>query len=151
MLQSDKNNISENLVNEAPFLSKMKKENHFSAPKNYFEALPEVISNKNLNNNSLPFSLDKLSWRILMPFTAVVIIFTVVTNWNNVEEKSILTSEQLAEYIITEDNFDFDDELIYEAYAETLEMEETDDSDNQEYINYLMENDIDINSIIEEL
>tara|TARA_B100000809_G_scaffold258354_1_gene301415 strand:+ start:6719 stop:7168 length:450 start_codon:yes stop_codon:yes gene_type:complete len=144
-------NISDNLENEAPFLSKMTKENHFSAPDNYFESLPEVMSNKNLNNNSIQNLFDKLSWRILVPFTAVVIIFTVITNLNTVDENAILTYDQLSEYIITEEDIDFDEYMVYEAYAETIEPDEYSDSETDEYINYLMENDIDINSIIEEL
>lgn len=144
-------NISDNLENEAPFLSKMKKENHFIAPENYFKSLPEVISNKNLNNKSLPFNFDKLSWRILIPITAVIIIFTVITNLNSVNENDILTYDQFSEYIISQEDIEIEDYLVYEAYAEILESEENLKTEDEEYINYLIENDIDINSIIEEL
>ncbi len=147
----NENNIPENLENEAPFLSKMKKENHFKAPENYFEALPEIIQNKNLNNNSLPFSFDKLSWKILIPITAVIIIFTVITNLNSVNENDILTYDQFSEYIIEQEDIEIETELVYEAYAEILETEQISVTEEEEYINYLLENDIDINSIIEEL
>lgn len=147
----NENNIPDNLENIAPFLSKMKKENHFKAPNNYFESLPEVISNKNLNSKEVQFSFDKLSWRILIPITAVIIIFTVVTNLNSVNENDTLTYDQFSEYIIAQEDIEFEDYLIYEAYAEILEAEPEQESENEEYINYLMENDIDINSIIEEL
>jgi hypothetical protein len=147
----NENNILDNLGNEASFLSKIKKENHFKAPENYFEVLPEVISNKRLNNKSIQLSFDKLSWRILIPFTAVVAIFTIITNLNTVDENNILTYDQLSEYIITEEDIEFDDYLVYEAYAETIETEEEFDTVTDEYIDYLIENDIDISSIIEEL
>ena len=147
----NENNISDNLENEAPFLSKMKKENHFIAPEKYFEALPEVITNKNLNNKSLQFNFDKLSWRVLIPITAVIIIFTVITNLNLVNENDILTYDQFSDYIISQEDIEIEDYLVYEAYAEIIETEVDTESENEEYINYLIENDIDINSIIEEL
>lgn len=151
MLPNNKNNSSDNLENEAPFLSKMTKENHFSAPENYFEVLPEVINNKILDNNKLRFNIDKLSWRFLMPFTAVAIIFIALINLNTTTENDTLSYDQFSEYIITENDFEFEDEMVYEAYAETIEPDEYSDSETDEYINYLMENDIDIHSIIEEL
>lgn len=150
-------NISDNLENEAPFLSKITKENHFSVPENYFEVLPEVINNKILDNNKLRFNIDKLSWRLLMPFTAVIIIFIAIINLNTTTENDTLSYDQLSEYIIAEEDIDFDEYLVYEAYAELLEtegnedLESNEDSEEQAYINYLIENDIDINSIIEEL
>ena len=150
-------NISDNLENEAPFLSKITKENHFSAPENYFEVLPEIINNNVLDNNKLRFNIDKLSWRLLMPFTAVIIIFIAIINLNTTTENDTLSYDQLSEYIIAEEDIDFDEYLVYEAYAELLEtegnedLESNEDSEEQAYINYLIENDIDINSIIEEL
>ncbi|NQX97676.1 MAG: hypothetical protein HRT73_07320, partial [Flavobacteriales bacterium] len=66
-------------------------------------------------------------------------------------ENLILTNDQLSEYIINEDDIEFDDYMVYEVYAEMTGTEKETSSENQEYINYLIENDIDINSIIEEL
>lgn len=147
----NKNNTSENLEKEAPFLSKIKKENHFSTPKNYFEVLPEVITSKNLNNKLLPFSFVKLSWRILVPVSSLAIIIFIVFNWNSNLVESELTNDQLCELIIEEDYIEIDDYLVYETYAEILEEENEESSDTEEYIDYLIENDIDINAIIEEL
>ncbi len=148
----NKKNILEELEKEAPFLSKIKKENHFSAPENYFKVLPEIVSDKKLNNKSIHFIFDKLSYRVLIPFTAVAILFFVVFNFNNTTTPTELTHDQLSEIIIEDDYFEMDDYLVYEAYAELLEEEENEtSSDDDEYINYLLENDIDINSIIDEL
>ena len=66
----NKNNIEENPLEDAQFLSKMKKENHFSTPNNYFEGLNEVINHKTLNNSILKFSFDNLSYRIFTPILA---------------------------------------------------------------------------------
>ena len=148
----NKNDILDELEKEAPFLSKLKKENHFSTPKNYFEVLPEVISNKNLNKKSLRFLFDRLSYSISVPIASFIIVFFVVFNWNNNSTDLELTNEQLSELIIDEDYIEFDDYLVYETYAEILETEEKEAStDTGDYIEYLIENDIDINSIIEEL
>jgi hypothetical protein len=147
-----KKNILEELKNEAPFLSEIKKKNHFSVPENYFEVLPKMISGKNLNNNYLNIFFDKLSYKVLMPFTAVVILFFIAFNFNTTNISTELTSDQLSELIIEDDYFEMDDYLVYEAYAEILEEEKKRTaSDEDEYINYLIENNIDINSIIEEL
>ena len=148
----NKKNILDELEKEAPFLSKIKKENHFSTPKNYFKSLPEMISDKKLNNNTLNSFFDKLSYRFLVPITAVVVLFFVVFNFNSSTSSTELTNDQLSELLIEDDYFEMDDYLVYEAYAELLEEEEKETtSDDDEYINYLLENNIDINSIIEEL
>ncbi len=148
----NKNNIPENLEKEAPFLSKIKKENHFSTPNNYFEVLPEVIASKNLNNKSLRFSFDKLSYRILVPVASLIVLFFIVFNFNNNNTETELTSEQLSDLIIEENYLDIDDYLVYETYAEIIEEEEDETlSETDDYIDYLIDNDIDINSIIEEL
>ena len=147
-----KNNMPNSLENEAPFLSKIEKKNHFSTPNNYFEVLPEVISSKNLNNKSLYFNLDRLSYRILVPIASFIVLFFVIFNFNNNSIENELTIEQLSELIIEEDYGEIDDYLVYESYTELIEEDENDtSSDTEEYINYLLENDIDINSIIEEL
>jgi hypothetical protein len=147
----NKKNILEELENEAPFLSKIKRENHFSTPKNYFKSLPEVMSGKNLNNKSLVNVFDKLSYRIFVPISAIAILFFIVINLTKQNNPTELTSEQLSEILIEDDYLEMDYFLVYEAYAELLDQEEETSSTDDEYINYLIENDIDINSIIEEL
>jgi len=144
-------NISDNLENEAPFLSTISKENSFSIPENYFEYVPEVIIDKKMTDKSFQLSFEIFSWRALAPFIAVVIIFIAIIKLNITKEDNTLTYDQLSEYIITNNYFEFDNDMIYEAYAETIEIDEYINSETDEYINYLIENDININSIIDEL
>jgi len=148
---NNKNNIEEELENLAPFLSKIKKENNFSTPQNYFEVLPEVIANKNLNNKSLYFIFDKLSARILVPFSTFVAILVILffLNYNTLETE--LTNEQIGDLLINQEYVNIDDYLVYDAYSEVLDEEQKETSTTEEYINYLIENNIDINSIINEL
>ena len=147
-----KKNILEELKNEAPFLSEINRKNHFLVPRNYFEVLPEIVSCKKLNNNYLNLFIDKLSYKYFTPIAAAVILFIVVFKVNTYNISTELTSDQLSELIIEDDYFEMDDYLVYEAYTEILEEAEKEtSSDEDEYINYLIENNIDINSIIEEL
>jgi hypothetical protein len=147
----NKNNIPENPLENAPFLSKIKKENHFSTPNNYFESLPEITNSNLLNNSSLKFSFDKLSYRILVPITSLIVILIVVFNLNDNNSEIEITPDQLSELIIDEEYLEIDDYLVYETYAEIIEEDAEETTETEEYINYLIDNDIDINSIIEEL
>jgi len=149
----NKKNILDELEKEAPFLSKIKKENHFYTPKNYFESLPDIITYKKLDNKSLNNIFDKLSYHFWAPITAVIVLSFIVFNFESADISTEFTPSQLSELIIDEGYFEMDDYLIYEAYEELLAEEEKEATAayNDEYIDYLIENDIDINSIIEEL
>lgn len=145
-----KNNIPENSLKETYFLSNIKKENNFKTPKNYFKVLPEIMSNKSLNNNRLILFFDKLSYRVLIPITSLIIILFVVFYFSNNNTSVKLTHQQLSELIINEDYITIDDDLVYDAYAKLLKEDKNKASSIDEaYINYLIDHDIDINSIIE--
>lgn len=147
----NKSNISKNSLKSMPFLSDIEKENNFSTPKNYFKVLPEIICDKKLNTNLLQKIIDKLSWRILVPITSLIVVIFIVFNFNNKTIKATLTNKQLATLIINEDYLEIDDGLIYDAYAKILDEDENKNSlEDKEYINYLIDNDIDVDLIIEE-
>lgn len=139
--------------NEYSFLDKMDKTNHFSVPKNYFESLPEVINNKLLENKKIKNSFDILSWHVLAPSLSIIVLFIVILNYYTTDEEITLSNEELNEIIVDESYTEIDDYMVYETYAEILEDEEDNDNESEaeDYIDYLLENDIDINSIIEEL
>jgi hypothetical protein len=152
MLTNNRINKQEELEKEATFLSRIKKENHFSTPEKYFKVLPEVVSNKKLINKYLQLIIDKLSCRIFIPISASIVLFFVVFNFNSNSILTDLTSDQLSALIIEEDYLELEDYLVYEAYADLLEREgNKTTSTDDEYITYLLENNININSIIEEL
>lgn len=147
----NKNNIPENPLKDAPFLSKMKKENHFLVPKNYFESLNEVRFNKNLNINYLQLIINKLSYRFFIPIIASIVLLVVFFNFNFEAKETPLTSEQIYEVLNTENYLEIEDDLLYETYYEVSESLPTTTKSNDKYIDYLIENDIDINLIIAEL
>ena len=146
----NKKNIQEDPVENAPFLSKIEIVNQFSTPKNYFEELPEVINSKLLKTSSLLFYFNKLSYRIFAPIlvttTVLLLLFYLNTNTPSFE----MTPAQISEVLINGDYIDLDEDLINETYFEIIEAENQ-ESGSEEYINYLIENDIDITTIITEL
>lgn len=145
-------NILKEIEKEAPFLSKIKKENHFSTPNNYFKELPEVITIKTLKKSSLINIFDILSYRLFIPTATLILVLTAAYNLFSTSNSEELSLDQLSELILEEYYIEMEDYLIYEAYAELLNSEAIEDnSEEDEYINYLIENNIDINSIIEEL
>ena len=152
----NKNNISENPLKDAPFLSKIKKENPFSTPKNYFESLDEIRYYKSLNKNYLQVLFDKLSYRVFIPLTASLAIFLLVFNFLPSNNETPLTSDQIYEVLVEENYLEIEDDILYETYYETtsfptLSEDKNSENENDEYIEYLIENDIDINLIIAEL
>ena len=152
MLPIDKRNNQADLEKEAPFLSRIYKENHFHTPENYFKSLPEIISNKKLINRKLKIKIDKLSYRFLIPFSALIVFIFVVLNLNTNNITTETKPNHISELFIEDDYIELDDYLVYEAYADLLEKEETKTTSNDdEYTTYLLENNININTIIEEL
>ena len=139
-----------NILNQQDdLLSTIKKENNFKTPQNYFDELPGLVNNKRSHNSTLGF--NKLLYRLLIPTATFVIIAILLFNLNNTNEIVQISDEQLSEYIINEESEYFDDEIIYESYIENVLTENTLPENEENYINYLIENDIDINNIIEEL
>lgn len=146
----NKNNISENERNSNEFLNKIKKKNPFSTPKNYFEELHQVINNKKLENKYLKNYFDILSYRILAPILTVLLVTILYFSIQPKETKAEPELEQLSEFIINEKVYEFDEEMIFEVYAETT-LNNKEQTTDDEVIDYLIENNISINSIFEEL
>jgi hypothetical protein len=149
------NNISENPLENASFLSRIEKKNSFSTPENYFKEKINIDTSKHLENNILINIFDKLSYRFLVPFMSIATVIILILNYNNPTPSEPLTSDQISEVLINRNYIDLDEDLLIETYAEMLEnetfSEENNENENEEYINYLIENDIDINTIINEL
>ena len=151
----NKHNILENPLENAPFLSKIEKKNNFSTPKNYFESRVEIITHKELDNNKLKFIFDKLSYRFLVPISGFTAIIIALFYFNTSTPTTPLTSEQISDVLINESYIEMDEDMLIETYSELLEnetiTEESNENEEEEYINYLIENDIDITTIINEL
>ena len=109
-----------------------------------------MISDKNLNKNILHVLFDKLSYRFYITFSASLVALTLLISLVFTTQKTTISNEQLSELIIEDEYIEFDDELLYEAYYE-IENNTTDNESDETLINYLIENDIETTTIIEEL
>ncbi len=144
-------NIEDEFENQQSFLDDNKKDNHFSTPKNYFESLPEIVNHKKLTINKISFVFDNLSHRVVVPILSFTVLFFIFLNWNKKTETLYLSTDQISEILIDESIIEIDEELIFENYEEILSQDIKEFSDSDEMINYLIENNININYIIEEL
>ena len=156
-----KNEIKDELEKLSPFLSKIKKENAFKVPKNYFNSLPdEVLKQVQVTSNAteqttIPSSnwLDRLVENIAVLFqpryavgfaTALVLIVAAVyfsqQPGNQVNEPYQLASQYVEEHID-----DFDAELLWEASVFEGDLENTEKSNDD------IKDDYYFNEIIDEL
>ena len=126
----------------------LKKENQFTVSSNYFDELPQQINYRRRKNNTL-FS-EKLYYKILAPAFVVVLFFGSYFMYQN-NHKTIKTSNQFSEVIINDELVEFDEELIYEVYAETANTPNTNATQDEEIIDYLINDNININQITDEL
>ncbi|MCB0402296.1 MAG: hypothetical protein KDD41_09455 [Flavobacteriales bacterium] len=156
-MKNNKNTVDP-FENEPDFLAQFDKKTPFSVPDHYFESLPEVINDKILKKKSLKFGFDKMSYRILGPSAALIALFFVVFHFYNTPSGNTVQPEEFSDALLNEVSVELDDYMIYDVYAEIIEETESsteqtsgNETENDEYIDYLLENDIDINTIIEEL
>jgi len=144
-------NITNNFEAESSFLDDLKKENNFSTPPNYFESLPKIINSKKDHYNTNPLRNIKLFPKVSVSIISLTLLIFIIINWSDNTLPKQLTPNQISEILIDENYIDFDEDLLFETYAEILTPEIDEQSDSEEMINYLIDNDIDINYIIEEL
>jgi hypothetical protein len=74
------NNISENPLENASFLSRIVKKINFSTPENYFKEKINIDTSKHLENNILINIFDKLSYRFLVPFMSIATLIILILN-----------------------------------------------------------------------
>ncbi len=121
--------------------TKEKYHQHFKTPEGYFESLPTKISEKiPLEAKSQPAL--RLFPRLAYIIAIVFLVFFGVRFFNPVTEDKSLDADSIESYLV--ENADMS--LVVEAYIEDYELETTDED-----IDYLIDNDIDVNSIILEL
>lgn len=130
-------------------IEQLKKENQFSVPANYFEDLPQQIQAR--KNQTKPNIIFSTNWyyKILAPTMIVITLFASYYLYQN-NTTSELTPQEISEVIINEELIQIDEEMIYEVYAETATLHQN-ESENEEIIDYLINDNISINLILEEL
>lgn len=140
-------------------LEKLKTDSGFRVPNNYFDTLSSRISDK--VNSKETVELSPRSWiSILKPNLALVAFFTglafigyfgfnFLNNRNSLEPVSNeIISEFISFYYSGINDFDFFD--VPDDVIEASWLEEYDITDDSELIDYLMYQEVDISSIINE-
>lgn len=130
-------------------IEQLKKENQFSVPANYFEELPQQIHAKRTSTKPNSIFSNQFFYKVLTPTMVIVTLFVSYYIYQN-NTTTELTSQEISEVIIDQELIQMDEEMIYEVYAETATSNQT-ESQNEEIIDYLINNNISINLIIEEL
>jgi len=166
-MKNAKKEIEEELEKLAPSLSKLKKEEHFEVPKDYFQQLPDQIF-KQLDlgkNHSAVEVAPRRSWlddlterlsflfqpRVGIAFGAVLILLASIFLLNqNTAEVGVdspniasLTTDEMEQYL--SDNIDeFEEETFYDLADEIaiVELEEVNEEELDDYLDEIID-DID--------
>jgi len=145
----DIENREENeMKNSFPNLSKISRENPFTVPKDYFESLPAMIQEQCVKSG---YSLrNKIYVKILKPhyimMVSLALILTGLMVYKPIEQHfsnhSISTNESYTEdYLLNVENIDEDQ--IAEAISDDSNSVTSDD-----IVNYLLEDDLNNNDLI---
>ena len=155
----------EDLKDLAPFLSEMRKENHFPVPGGYFEMLPSMIQERCVEATRNP---GITLWKLLLgqirevfsgpapalAFIALIVVFLVVVPRFQLqtEEPNPMAYSISAEDLNTANVLNtIDEETLIEALPEQnpASIQDTDpDADIQDY---LINNHVDVSQITNEL
>ena len=142
----------EDLSKIAPNLSKIKKENSFKVPDNYFDDFPTIIQEKISTKPS--FFLSKYLFFIFRPqviaaFSLIVIFVVSYSVFNSHQKTNMLSSTDLTEYF--EQNLsDYDEDLLIDLIVNDpdIDISNNSDKDNDEITDYLINNDIDYSTLV---
>ena len=137
-------------------INKINKELPFRVPENYFEELPEKIQARckeaeetEKSGNAL-INILKPAFSLAAMFIGVALLaFFAVNIINDSGQKSNSLSKDIAE-VNYEEQYSAEDEMI-KAIQKQQETNEMNNEKADEYIDYLLEDDIDYGTLIKEL
>ena len=143
----------EDLSKIAPNLSKIKKENNFKVPDNYFDDFPSIVQEK-VTTRSSSF-VSRFLFFILKPqfiatFSILVIFFVTYSILNTHKETNILSSNDIAEYF-EQNQSDYDEDLLIDVIVNDPNIDISNNTDNDVIIDYLIDNDIDYSTLVNAL
>ena len=151
---SNSDKIKKELLNIAPTLASIKKKApEYEVPSGYFSELPDLVLAKctvpverNLSDKWYPRYYATAASIALLAL-CLWVFNTRVTHDVNFNLENI-NSEEIAYFIDNEDYTDISEELLVDYVVETESNEL--DIEAQEIIDYLIEDDIELNTIINE-
>ncbi|MCX6181308.1 MAG: hypothetical protein NT150_05240 [Bacteroidetes bacterium] len=122
----------------------------FSAPNNYFNELEVAIQNRISQPQKVSF-FNRYKYALSGVATCII----GLSLWLLQPQKSSTTiaPQQTLDYAMyINDNIEeFDEELIYESYAEASNTTSARAAEDEVYSSYLIDNDIDENTLMDEL
>jgi len=152
----NKKEIQEELEALAPSFSKMKKEEGFQVPENYFNNLPDqILEELNLNKEEVIVGEESSWWtpiaeslmmlfqpRMAIALATLLLLVASVFYFKNQGTSEALPIAELtsidAESYVLENIDEFEDELLYDLVLQTESLT-TEDTEHQELNNYLEE------------
>lgn len=147
----------EELKKLAPFLSqKQKNGSPFEVPESYFDELPSRIQERlatSAQESWLSILKSWLSIRNLAITSGLVVAFILIQPYIGADKKVPTISSDDLMALIDEGVIDFDEDVIYDAYAGSanIEIETSTNIDDEEIIDYLMDEEVDVEGNYDEL
>ena len=163
-MKNNKKEIQDELEKLAPSLSKLKKEESFEVPENYFSQLPDQILgeiNLSKNNTQVELVSSSISWfdqiaerltiffqpkmavRFAMMIALVATVYFMNNNTNTeVPQVAELTSTELEDYVKANlDDFETEEllNILSEGETETWTEMDIDDEDLDEYLEEIID------------
>jgi negative regulator of sigma E activity len=150
-------NEDEELKKIAPHLFKLKKEEVFEVPENYFEKLPGIMQDK-VHSKAKVKSFWVPDYKLALAAASVCLLVVVgIKYWNapNQESKELAGVELMQDYdnqyLASADEQELAEQLDDESLDNTsAQIDENSGIDNQEIEDYLISNNIDITTISNE-
>ena len=135
----------------APTLFEIKKKNQFNVPKDYFENLPGIIQERCIQlpreNYFTSFFSSLFQKQIVAGCLTLLIIlaggYLYFTEWDKSRENNIMASD---EYLL-----ELDEVVLMEILTVNKSFNANSENHNSAAIDYLIDNSIDIETIINEL
>jgi len=145
------NQQSEERLDElAPHLAKLSKQDPFKVPDNYFEAFPTKVQSRYTLEAAPPLHAQlrpSLLQVVAGAWVMTIIIVVAFVFSDQPATQSSLTAEEIITVIESDYLASVDEALLVEMLAEDLELV----TEDEPLIDYLIESDIDMSSIVEEL
>ena len=156
------NKISEEVNKElhklSPTLAAIPKTNPFSVPEGYFDNLPGAVQNKIKASQKRTRPLYLASWKISLAAASIALL---MVTWmvfgpspDSLPTYSLdeFSAEEIHSLFANDDNFELDESMIVASYIESEAVWDGEDPSlvDEEVIEYLIENDIELDLIINE-
>jgi len=156
MEQKEDITIKEELKELGSILHQHKKDNTpFELPANYFDEFPSRIGSRIGSSENRSFILLLKNWfsvRNLAFVAGLVAIFLVLQPFIGTDKQlQELSSDDLMA-LIDQGAIDFDEDIIYDAYndVEAVNIETTTDVEDEEIIDYLLDEGVDVEGNFED-